>query len=70
MPIAVRPALPTTPTEFGTPVPVPPMNRGQDVRAANAQARGALAQANHRLRDDHAFYVGVCGEFSATPCGH
>ena len=68
MHIVDRPTLPTPPSEFGVPVTVPPMHAGQDARAANAQARGALAQANDRLMADSAFYGAVCSGFSATPC--
>ncbi len=57
-------------TEFGAPVRVPPMTAGQDARAANAQARGALASANTRLADDRAFYAAVCAAFGSHPCGH
>ncbi len=60
--------MPSPPTEFGAPVRVPPMTAGQDARAANAQARGALATANHRLVDDRAFYLSVCAALSVhTP---
>ena len=66
--IADRPTLPPAPSEFGVPVTVPPMRAGQDARAANAQARGALAQANDKLMSDRAFYDAVCRGFSAGPC--
>lgn len=44
------------------------MHAGQDVRAANAEARGALDTANTKLMSDRAFYIAVCQGFSATPC--
>ena len=44
------------------------MRTGEDVRAANAQARGALDDANHRLMSDDAFYDAVCRDFSSPSC--
>lgn len=70
MHIVDRPGLPAAPSDFGVPVTVPPMRAGQDARAANAQARGALATANTRLSNDRAFYAATCQGFSSTPCGH
>ena len=64
----VRPSLPVPAVSFGRPVSVPPMRAGQDVRLANAQARGALDTANHRLMADDAFWDAVCRDFSTPTC--
>ena len=66
--VVAQPDLPRPPSDFGVPVKVPPMHSGQDVRAANVEARGALDNANTKLMSDRAIYIAVCQGFSATPC--
>ena len=61
---AVRPSLPVAPADFGRPVKVPDLTKGEDARAGLAETRGALAKANGRLTNDAAFYGDVVKNFS------
>jgi hypothetical protein len=61
---SMRPYLPSPPSTFGLPVPVPQPVAGQDARAFAAVTRASLLGANQRLRNDKAFQADVWTRFS------
>lgn len=54
-----RVALPAAPANFGRPVALPTLARGESLRHALGEHRAALHTANTRLDNDAAFYEGV-----------
>ena len=60
------PVLPVAPALFGQPVPLPDISARTGAKAALAEHRAALAQANQRLADDAEFYEQVRQRFGAT----
>ena len=59
----IRPNLPAAPSTFGSPVSVPAIKQGDDVRKYAARTKRQLLIANQRLRDDKTFYDDVQEEF-------
>ena len=58
-----RPNLPAAPANFGTPVAVPAIRKGESLKVVAAENRAALHTANTRLQADQDFYDAVRRDF-------
>ena len=58
-PILERAALPNPPRNFGVPVPLPPVKKGESIKVFALKNRAAAIEANNRLSNDAAIYYDV-----------
>ena len=62
-PLVERPRLPAPPAEFGKPVDLPPVKKGESIKVFALKNRAAAIEANNRLSNDAAFYDDVLRMF-------
>lgn len=66
-PLIEKPKLPDAPADFGKPVALPGVKKGESIKVFSLQNRAAAIEANQRLKNDASFYNDVVKDFSRSP---